>query len=269
MATARRRALGQHFLADGRIARRIVEAFDPRPNDQVLEVGPGEGALTDRLVGRVHRLVAVELDPGLAERLEKRYAGRDDVRLVRGDMRKTTIEELPFPPGERVRFLSNLPYSAGTPILKRVLEQRARVRDLLVMVQKEVGERIVAREGEPQRGYLSVLVQLLARAERVLRVGPGAFRPPPQVDSVVLRLIPRPRPAAGPDDPGPLLALASAGFRSRRKTLFRNLAAATGLERETWAGACRSAGIGEKVRAEEMSLGAWGRLHAALQEGSE
>jgi 16S rRNA (adenine1518-N6/adenine1519-N6)-dimethyltransferase len=265
MATARRRALGQHFLADGRVARRIVEAFAPRPADQVLEVGPGEGALTDRLVGQVARLVAVELDPALAGLLEERYAGDGDVHVLCADILKTRIDDLPFRGEEPVRLISNLPYSAATAILRHLLRRRDRLADLVVMVQKEVGERILAAEGTSQRGYLSVLVQLLAEVERVLRVGPGAFRPPPQVDSVVLRLTPRPRPLLGPEDPEPLLDLVSAGFRSRRKTLYRNLAPALGLDRPAWSEACRAAGIGEKARAEEMALESWGRLHAALE----
>jgi len=265
MATARRRALGQHFLADGRIARRIVDAFAPRPCDQVLEVGPGEGALTELVAGRVERLVAVELDAGLAAGLDERFADREEVRVVAGDILGIRLAELPFEPRKPVRVLSNLPYASATAILRRLLEERARIEDMVVMVQREVAERMAALPSTRGRGYLSVLVQLLTRVEPLLSVGPAAFRPRPKVHSAVLRLRPRLRPAAGPEDPAPLLDLVSAGFRARRKTLHRNLADAGRLARSRWEAVRGRAGLAQTARAEELDLEEWGRLLEAME----
>ncbi len=220
-----RRSLGQNFLVDRGFRARIVEAVDIRPGETVVEIGPGRGALTDGLVqavgARGGRLVLVELDDELAGALTDRYRGRPDITVVRGDILDHSLQSL----AADVKLLSvvgNIPYNLTSPILFHVLRP-PRPRELLLTVQVEVADRILAEPGTREYGALTVGVRSAAEVERVLMVPAGAFRPRPKVDSAVIRIRPmRPAPMT-PDEEGRLRDLTRALFQWRRKQLGKIL----------------------------------------------
>lgn len=215
--------LGQNFLIDPNLQRKIVEALSLRSDDEVLEIGPGRGALTEHLVGRCRSLIMVELDRELASDLEARYGSWDGVRIIQGDV----LEHHPGSLTSRVdelKVVGNIPYNITSPILFFLLRP-PRPREILVMVQREVGDRILANPGTSAYGALTVGVQSVSRVERVLRVPATAFRPKPAVDSVVLRITPiRPAPLDPPAEEA-LRSLTRLAFQQRRKqfqTILRN-----------------------------------------------
>jgi 16S rRNA (adenine1518-N6/adenine1519-N6)-dimethyltransferase len=224
-----RRRWGQNFLVNRGAIDAILAAFRPGPDDVVLEIGPGRGALTRGLVGRVARIAAVEIDPELAASLREgpgAAAGR--IEIVQADVLEVDLAALltgmgatPFRPA---RVIANLPYGIATAILLKLLGHRALLRDLLVMVQREVAERIVSPPGRKTYGGLSVLCQAYARVERVLRLRPGSFRPRPKIESELLRLVPRDAGGPAGRNPAALSALVRMAFARRRKTLLNNLA---------------------------------------------
>ncbi|MFQ5536773.1 MAG: 16S rRNA (adenine(1518)-N(6)/adenine(1519)-N(6))-dimethyltransferase RsmA [Gemmatimonadota bacterium] len=216
-----RKALGQNFLVDPNLQRKIVEAVAPAPEDVVLEIGPGKGALTRHLEGRAGRLILVELDRDLAAELRQRYEGRDDVTVVEGDILKVDLGAL-APDPSALKVVGNIPYNITTPILFHFLE-RPRPREIVLMVQEEVAERIVAGPGTGTYGALAVGVRSVARAERLFRVGRGAFRPVPAVDSAVVRIRPLvPPPLSAAEEAG-VRRLVRAAFQWRRKQMGRIL----------------------------------------------
>jgi len=216
-----KRSLGQNFLVDPNLQRKIVDAVGAGPDDEVLEVGPGQGALTGHLAGRVGRLVLVELDDALAGALTQRYAGRDDVEVVHGDVLQVPLERYVRRP-EALRVVGNIPYNITTPILFRLLE-RPRPLEIVLMVQEEVADRIVAGPGTAAYGALAVGVQTVAHAQRLFRVGRNAFRPVPRVESAVVRIRPlRPEPLT-PEEEGRLRHLVRAAFQWRRKQMGKIL----------------------------------------------
>lgn len=216
-----KKSLGQHFLVDPHYQRRIVEALESTPETEVLEIGPGRGALTDHLVASVGRLVLVELDRDLAGALEERYGGRDDVEVVRGDILELPLVEVSEDP-RRLVVVGNIPYNITTPIVFHLLE-RPRPARIVVMVQREVGDRILAEPGSGDYGALSLGVRTVARCERVTDVPRGAFRPVPKVDSTVLRIDPIAPPPLTEEEETRLRALVRALFQWRRKQIQKTL----------------------------------------------
>ncbi|TVP55004.1 MAG: ribosomal RNA small subunit methyltransferase A [Gemmatimonadales bacterium] len=216
-----KRALGQNFLVDGNIQRRIVDVAAIEPDDAVVEIGPGRGALTGLLAERAGQLTLVELDDLLAAELEERFRDIDHVRVLHADILETRLSAISSDPSS-LRVIGNIPYNITTPILFHLLEA-PRPADILLMVQKEVAERIAAVEGTSGYGALSVGVQTVAEVETLLRVPPGAFRPRPRVDSAVIRIRPiRPFPLSR-DEEHRLRRLTRAAFQWRRKQLRRTL----------------------------------------------
>jgi 16S rRNA (adenine1518-N6/adenine1519-N6)-dimethyltransferase len=216
-----RRKLGQHFLSNPRILRRIAEAACPRPVPLIIEIGPGRGALTERLLERASRVIGIEIDPELAGGLRGRFKAPDEtgrgLTVIEADAREIDLDQWGAAP-----VAGNLPYYAATPILERLV--RSRMTEGVFLIQKEVAERIAAAPGSRAYGYLSVFMQSLARVELLFKVPPGAFSPPPKVDSAVIRLT----PAAvwrehGIGDPDGYFRFVSACFRRKRKTLRNNL----------------------------------------------
>jgi 16S rRNA (adenine1518-N6/adenine1519-N6)-dimethyltransferase len=216
-----KRSLGQNFLVDRNLQRKIVDALAAGPLDEVLEIGPGRGALTTHLIGRVRRLILVELDDALVEDLRAAYARRSDVRVVHGDVLRLRTGELAEDPS-RLKVVGNIPYNITTPIVFHLLE-RPRPAVILLMVQKEVAERIVAPPGTPEYGALSVGVRTVAAVERVLTVPRGAFRPVPGVDSAVVRITPFEPPLLTEGGEARLRTLTRAAFQWRRKQLRKIL----------------------------------------------
>lgn len=247
----RRRALGQHFLRDRGIARAIVDLVDPTSRDLVVEIGPGEGALTGELAVRAGRVVALEVDRALASGVRERFPAVD---VVEADARTWDYGSLARPPGGRVLVVGNLPYSVGTGILSALVAAGPVVDEMALMLQREVAERVAAAPGSRVYGSLSVFVQLRADVRVALRVSPGAFRPPPKVDSAVLhlRMLPALRIPVG--DEARLTAVVRAAFARRRKTLANALAAGLAMPVEDARQAIAGAGLDPGRRAETLSL---------------
>jgi len=222
-----KRSLGQNFLVDHHYTQRIVDAVSPRAGETIIEIGPGQGALTGLLVESGAQVVAIELDRELIPHLAARFAGRDNLRLIEADA--LTVDFCrQIAPATSARVVANLPYYISTPILQRLIEQRECIREMTVMLQREVVERITARPGGKEYGYLSVLVQFFCEAERLFDVPPGAFRPAPKVYSSVMRLRVRSQPAASVRDQELFLEVVKSLFAQRRKTILNNLRAARG-----------------------------------------
>jgi 16S rRNA (adenine1518-N6/adenine1519-N6)-dimethyltransferase len=265
-AHGKTRALGQHFLRDPGVARRIVELIAPTPRDLVLEIGPGQGALTGPLVASGARVLAVEIDAALAARLRERYAGTDRVEILDADARTFDYARLPAlrpDPTGRVLVAGNLPYSVGKPILMALVEAGPAVDEMALMLQREVAERIAAPPGTRVYGSLSVLTQVACEVRVAFGVPPGAFVPPPRVDSSVIHLRVRAAPPVAIADAQRFRAVVRAAFAQRRKSLANALAAGLGLATERARALVAGAGIDPGRRAETLSLAEFARLAAA------
>lgn len=223
-----KKSLGQNFLIDPNLQRKIVDSIHPGPEDEVLEIGPGPGALTQHLAPRVRRLVLVELDDELARRLREEFAETPHVRVVHADILSVDLDDVSEDPG-RLKVIGNIPYNITTPILFSLLERRPRPSEIVLMVQREVADRILAPPGSRTYGALAVGVQSLARVERVVNVGRKAFRPAPDVESAVVRISPFSPPPLAVDTELALRNLTRAAFGQRRKQFQRILRDAYGL----------------------------------------
>ena len=263
-----KRSLGQNFLVDPNLQRKIVEAVEAEPGDTVLEIGPGGEALTRHLAGTVDRLILVELDDDLAASLMDRYAGRDDVEVIHGDILEVSLAALVDDPGA-LRVVGNIPYNITTPILFHLLE-RPRPREMVLMVQEEVADRIVAAAGTSAYGALAVGVQSVADAAKLFRVGRKAFRPVPGVDSAVVRIRPRVPPPLTPAQETRLRDLVRACFQWRRKQLRKILRDHPDLSvpADRIAVVARTVGFRPTDRPETLSPAAFAALAATLPEGS-
>lgn len=221
MSPAPRKRFGQHFLHDRRVIDRIIEAIAPAPGERLVEIGPGEGALTERLLAVADRLDVIEIDRDLAAVLRDRneWAGR--LTVHEGDVLRFDFGALAA--DGPLRVAGNLPYNISTPLLFRLLAQREAIRDMHFMLQREVVDRIVAAPGDADYGRLTVMLQAHCEATPLFRVGPGAFRPPPAVESAVVRLVPRERPLVAADLQPAFAEIVQAAFSARRKTLRNGL----------------------------------------------
>jgi 16S rRNA (adenine1518-N6/adenine1519-N6)-dimethyltransferase len=256
---------GQHFLCDPGVASRIVDTARLGPDATVLEVGPGLGALTDALAARSARLYLVEIDRGLADRLTERYVAQPHVRILVGDVLALPLPDL-LPDGD-VTVVANLPYNVSTPVIFRLLALRERVRRAVVMVQREVAERMVAGPGTAARGVLSVQVQTWADVRIAFGVSRRSFLPQPRVDSAVVTLDVAPAPRVAIDDVAAYEAVVRAAFGQRRKMLrnaLARLAAGRGLDAAALDAACGRAGVSPQARAEALTLDDFARLAGAL-----
>ncbi|MDQ5845996.1 MAG: 16S rRNA (adenine(1518)-N(6)/adenine(1519)-N(6))-dimethyltransferase RsmA [Acidobacteriota bacterium] len=261
---------GQNFLTDKRIINRIIEALAPTKEETVVEIGPGRGALTKALVEQSGRVIAIEFDRHLIPLLSEQFASNENFRLIEKDALVTDIC-VAIQPAPHTRVVANLPYNVATAILQRLIEQRQCVTEMVLMLQKEVVDRITAEPGSPERGYLSVFVQAYSETEKLFDVAPSSFRPAPKVWSSVVRLKLRPRIEAGEIDDKMLWQVVSAGFAQRRKTILNNLRNAPLPLQETIksnGGAsivlCR-AEVDLQRRAETLTLEEWARIANALE----
>jgi 16S rRNA (adenine1518-N6/adenine1519-N6)-dimethyltransferase len=238
-----RRRFGQHFLIDRACIGRILDAIDPRPGEHVVEIGPGLGALTEGLLERVDQLDVIEIDRDLAQRLAIRFPPTR-VRLHVEDALKVDFRML----GERLRIVGNLPYNISSPLLFRLIESARAIIDIHVMLQKEVVDRMSAVPGSRDYGRLTVMIGYRFHVERLFRVGAGAFRPQPKVESAFVRLRPRRPLTWQARDESQFARIVAAAFGQRRKTL-RNALASVVSEDEL-----RAAGFDPQWRGETLSI---------------
>ena len=224
MSAHPKKSFGQHFLHDRHYIDNIVQAINPRSEDFLVEIGPGEGALTLPLLLAAGKLTAIELDTDLIPGLQKRAASVGELQVIQADVLKVDFSELAGSHDTpRLRLAGNLPYYISSPILFHCVEHAAAIQDMHFMLQKEVVERMAAVPGSKVYGRLSVMLQLACRVEPLFDVPPQAFRPPPKVESTVVRLQPIPRHELHDARPEHLYAVVRAAFGQRRKTLANAL----------------------------------------------
>jgi len=251
-----RKRFGQNFLVDGSVVGRIVDAIRPQPGQRIVEIGPGQAALTQPLVDAGARLELLEIDRDLAAALRARFAGQREVRVHEGDA--LALDFAAVAEGERFRLVGNLPYNISTPLLFHVLRWSALIEDMHFMLQKEVVERLAAGPGDRNRGRLSVMVGYHCSVTPLFDVPPEAFRPPPRVTSSVVRLVPHAEPPVRIPDPGAFERLVATAFAQRRKTLRNSL---RGL---LDAAAIEAAGVDPGARPETLGLAQFAALARAL-----
>jgi 16S rRNA (adenine1518-N6/adenine1519-N6)-dimethyltransferase len=255
-----RKSLGQHFLTDPRILARIADAVALTPGETVVEIGPGRGSLTDALLARAARVVAVEIDRKLAELLRERYASEPRLTIVEADVLDVNFGDIA---GGAYALAGNVPYYITTPILFQALRPPRASRSVF-LVQREVAARMAAPPGAEDYGALSVNVQALAEVELLFRIPSGAFNPPPRVDSAVVRVTPRIHPVVAPGREEEFRTFVQAAFALRRKQMrrvVRTVAGRSAAEAEAALAAC---GIDPEARPETLSAEQFHALGVAL-----
>ena len=270
----RKPKLGQNFLVDQGAARRIVEALGDVSNRTVIEIGPGRGVLTDLLIPRARRVIGIELDRVLAAQLRMNYATKPNVEILESDFvtaefpsmvgrRPGPLHDLRPTQPETVDVVGNLPYYITSDIVLRILQLHPNIERAVIMVQREVADRISAAPGSRDYGLLSATAQLFARVEKLFTLPPTAFSPPPEVHSSVLRLTMAPRLEELQVEEEPFIAFLKLAFGQKRKTLVNNLRGQ--YELATIRAAMKAAGLRPDVRAEAMSLEKSAAVFRALQ----
>jgi len=266
-----KRRFGQNFLTDERVVDRIVNEVRPLKEETILEIGPGRGALTSRLIESAGHLTAIEFDRDLVGLLQENFKSYANFTLIEADALVVDLCEV-IAPAAKARIVANLPYYISTAILQRLIEQRACLTEMILMLQREVVERITAQPSSSERGFLSVLVEAYCEAEKLFDVAPTSFHPAPKVWSSVVRLRFREQIGLSIKDEKLFWQIISAGFAQRRKTIFNNLRHAPNDLRERLeqgGGAERvleSAKVEKQRRAESLTLEEWEQLTQTIAD---
>jgi 16S rRNA (adenine1518-N6/adenine1519-N6)-dimethyltransferase len=260
-----KKSLGQHFLTSETVARRIVGSLKPAPGDLVFEIGPGRGALTVPLARSGATIVAYEIDAELADLLRGTCGAYPNVEIYRADIRSVNLDAAADERGmASFKIAGNIPYNLTSTILIDLARWRM-ASEAVLMVQREVGERILAAPGERQCGILSIFLQSYFIIEKLLKVRPGSFAPPPKVESVVLRFV-RDASRQGPAQKEVFLAFLKGCFSQRRKKLRNTLGELIGLKTATeWERLSLRSGVAFDLRPEELALESWFRLFGAIE----
>lgn len=259
------KSLGQNFLIDGNIVRKICEEGNIDSTDNVLEIGPGIGTLTEELGIRAKKVVAVELDKNLLPILDDTLSQYENIEIVHGDILKIDLSKLfkeKFDGGS-IKIVANLPYYITTPIITRLLEEEIDIDSILVMVQKEVAERMSARSGSKDYGSLSVFVNYYTEAEIVLNVPKTVFMPKPNVDSAVIRLKVRDEKIQLKDKET-FFKTVKASFSQRRKTILNSLSAGLGMEKEELKDILFKCDIDPRQRAENLNIEDFAKISSLI-----
>lgn len=257
MGLSPRKALGQHFLVSKGVVAMIMKAAEIAPEETVVEVGPGLGILTRELVQQAERVIAVEMDVGLASALEEGLADAGNLQVVQADARDVDVAALTD--GTSYKLVANLPYYVASPILRHFLESSHPPTVAVVMVQREVARNMVAQPGD--MSLMSVGVQLFGKPRIVGYVRPESFYPRPKVTSAVVRIQVYPKPAVEVEDTGAFFTVVRAGFSTPRKQLRNSLANGLAVLPEQARSLLESAGIDPRARAETLRLEQWGALY--------
>jgi 16S rRNA (adenine1518-N6/adenine1519-N6)-dimethyltransferase len=255
-----RKRFGQHFLHDPGVVARIVAAIDPRPDERLVEIGPGLGAITLPLLARVPELHAIEIDRDAIRALRAASEPGTTLHIHEADVLEFDIGQLDD--GRGLRVVGNLPYNISTPLLFKLIEQREHVRDMHFMLQKEVVDRMAAPPASEHYGRLTAMLAPWLRVEPLFDIGPGAFRPPPRVTSTFVRLVPHAAPLPI-EQPRCYANVVAAAFSQRRKTLRNSLKALLSQED------IRAAGIDPGARAEVISAAGFAALATQLARKAE
>jgi len=250
-----RKRFGQHFLHDQNIIDLILRAINPLPGDNLVEIGPGQGALTYPLLQRCKDMIAIELDRDLVPVLQSESKRYGNLEVINADILEFNLASLGK--DKKFRLLGNLPYNISTPLMFHVLESMSQIEDMHFMVQKEVGLRIVAGPGNNNYGRLSVMLQYRCECQYLFDVGPGSFSPPPKVDSAVVRMTPLTEPLHDIGDEKIFSAIVQAAFGQRRKTISNSLKSQVSRE------SISACGIDPSLRAENLSIGDFAKLSRA------
>lgn len=262
-----KKALGQNFLTDETLLEGLCLDAGVTPEDCVLEIGPGMGALTRPLSQVARRVVSVEIDRDLIGYLEAAFAGQDNVRIINEDILRVNIEKLiaeEFGVGASVRVAANLPYYITSDILKGLLAQRLPFRSIAVMVQKEVGDKMTATAGSENYGPLALLCQYRGRVYEARRIGAAYFTPKPKVDSSFMRIDLYDAPPVDVQDEKLFFKVVRAAFTMRRKTLVNNLNASFALPRDVATALVESCGYDARVRGEVLDMDGFARVSDAI-----
>ncbi len=252
-----RKRFGQNFLHDKMVIQRIVNSINPRQDDHIVEIGPGEGALTELVLDKIGSMDVVELDRDLIPLLKIRFVMEDGLRIHQADALKFNFCQLKNNE-KKLRIIGNLPYNISTPLLFHLFDESHCIQDMHFMLQKEVVDRIVAKAGDKSYGRLSIMLQYFCRAEYVFTVKPGAFRPAPKVDSAIVRLVPHEKPPVDINDFEAFSKLVNYSFTLRRKTL-RNI-----LKGQLNSEQIIALGIEPTIRPERLSLEDFTKLANAI-----
>ncbi|PPD58194.1 16S rRNA (adenine(1518)-N(6)/adenine(1519)-N(6))-dimethyltransferase RsmA [Dehalogenimonas etheniformans] len=257
-----RKGLGQNFLIDRSILDKIVSAADISRSDTIVEVGPGLGVLTRALAERAGKVIAVELDRGMASLLRETMSGLSNVEIVERDILETKVEDLVNGAGYKV--VANLPYYITSPVLRHFLESPHQPQSLVVMVQREVARQVVAKP--PEMSLLSIAIQFYAVPRIVSHVSAGAFYPPPKVSSAILKIDVLPKRRLQMDDEAVFFKLARAGFSTRRKQLVNAISSGLDLDKARGSELLLKADIDPKRRAETLTIDNWLKLLQSYKE---
>jgi 16S rRNA (adenine1518-N6/adenine1519-N6)-dimethyltransferase len=247
--------LGQNFLKDPVVLEKIIQSSDIHDVDFVMEIGPGEGVLTERLARSGKRIIAIELDDRLIPILQNKFFSLANVAIIHADILKINLPEL-IGSAEKYKLIANIPYYITSPIIRLFLEQLKQPEEMILMVQKEVAERIAASKG--QMSLLAVSVQYYAEAEIIFTVDKKSFSPVPKVDSAVIRISPHKK--FDPAEDKKFFRVVKAGFSAKRKTLLNNLSSGLQIEKEIMEKSLLAANISSTARAQELSIDDWKTL---------
>lgn len=254
-----KKSLGQNFLVDERFVARIISAVTPAAGETIVEIGPGTGALTERLLRSEAAVVAIELDRDMAPELRERFKSYRNFSVIEADALTVNYRNLLPADGSNLRLVANLPYNISTAILQRLIEFRECFADLTLMFQLEVVERIIAPPGSSDRGFLTVMVEAFFDSQKLFEVPHSAFRPTPKVTSAVVRLVPTELIF---DNTDAFRNLVSTAFAQKRKTILNNLKSTY----ENARGLLERASIDPNRRAESLTKAEWFALHSAVAD---
>lgn len=266
-----KKSFGQNFLIDQNYIDKIIDALELSPDDLAIEIGPGRGALTERLIERAGKVIAIELDRDLIPIIQDKFAFADNFHLIESDALKTDFTDLINiqSPRKKAKLVANLPYYISTAILQKLIEHREAFSEMILMFQREVVERMTAQPGDSGRGYLSVIVEANLEVETLFDVPPQAFKPVPNVWSSVVRLTPKPRLITNIESLKLFELIVSAAFRQKRKTILNNLKSLKQIEDNYPGGTInllKDSEIGASRRAETLSIDEWLKLTSNLEK---
>jgi 16S rRNA (adenine1518-N6/adenine1519-N6)-dimethyltransferase len=255
-----KKSLGQNFLVDQNYIDKIILALNPTIEETIIEIGPGRGALTERLVKSGASVIAIELDRNLIPLLSKKFVGYENFTLIEKDALETNFADV-IKDSKPAKLVANLPYYISTAILQKLIEQRDCFSEMILMFQREVVERITAKIGNSERGFLTVMTEAYLKTEKLFDVPPNAFLPEPKVWSAIIRL--KPNSAIEIVNEKLFRQIVSAAFRQKRKTIINNLKNLK-ISNENWSDILENAEIEATRRAESLSLGEWSELLRAF-----